>query len=60
MFFGRSTTARTVCRSQVDGPPGSRGQPAWGFAVLLNPLLLEFRFRFGIVWGLFLGLVGPL
>jgi hypothetical protein len=25
--------------------------------VLLSSLLLEFRFRFGIVWGLFLGLV---
>jgi hypothetical protein len=44
----------------ADGPPGGRGQFAWGFAVLLSPLLLEFRFRFGIIWGLFLGLVGPL
>jgi hypothetical protein len=28
--------------------------------VLLSPLLLEFRFFFGIVWGLFLWLVAPL
>jgi hypothetical protein len=29
-------------------------------AELLSPLLFEFRFRFGIVWGLLLGLVRPL
>jgi hypothetical protein len=32
----------------------------WYFTELLSSLLLEFRFHIGIVWGLFLGLVGPL
>jgi hypothetical protein len=53
-------SSRTVRRTHAHGSPGGRGQSAWGFAVLLSPLLLEFRFRFGIVWGLFLRLVGPL
>jgi hypothetical protein len=53
-------SSRTVHRTHADGPPGGRGQSAWVFAVLLTPLPLKFRFRFGIVWGLFLGLVGPL
>jgi hypothetical protein len=43
-----------------DSLPGVCGQSAWCSAELLSPLLLEFRFRFGIVWGLFLGLVGLL
>jgi hypothetical protein len=32
----------------------------WYFTELLSSLLLEFRCHFGIVWGLFLGLVGLL
>jgi hypothetical protein len=53
-------SSRTVRHTHADGPPGGRGQFAWGFTVLLSPLLLEFLFHFGIIWGLFLGLVGPL
>jgi hypothetical protein len=41
-----------LCLVLADGPPGA--------AELLSPLLLEFRFRFGIVSGLILGLVGRL
>jgi hypothetical protein len=44
----------------ADGPPYPRGESARGFAGQLSPLLLELCFHFGIVWGLFLGLVGPL
>jgi hypothetical protein len=61
VIFGRSTaTSRTVRRGLADSPPGARGQSAWYCAGLLSPLLLDSCFRFGIVWGLFQGLVGPL
>jgi hypothetical protein len=51
---------RTVRRYLADGPPWARGQSAWYCTGLLSPLLLDSCLRFGIVWGLFLGLVGPL
>jgi hypothetical protein len=51
---------RTVRPGLADGSPDACGQSAWSSAELLSPLLFEFRFRFGIVWGLLLGLVGPL
>jgi hypothetical protein len=61
VFFGQSAaTSQTVHQGHADSPPGARGQYARHCAELLSPLLLEFRFRFGIVWGLFLGLVGLL
>jgi hypothetical protein len=37
-----------------------RGPSAWTATDQLSPLLLSSCFRFGIVWGLFLGLVRPL
>jgi hypothetical protein len=43
-----------------DYPLEGRGPSAWTFAESLSPLLLVFLFRFEIVWGLFLGLVGLL
>jgi hypothetical protein len=51
---------RTVRPEVADGPPRGRGRSAWCATGQLSPLLLESCFRFGIVWGLFLGLVGPL
>jgi hypothetical protein len=51
---------RTVRSGLADVPPGACGRFAWFSAELLSPLLFEFRFRFGIVWVLLLGLVGPL
>jgi hypothetical protein len=51
---------RTVRPGLADGPPGACGQFAWSSVELLSPLLFEFRFLFGIVWGLLLGLVGLL
>jgi hypothetical protein len=58
---GRSARClRTVRAGLADGPPGARGQSAWSSAELLSSLLFEFRFHFGIVWGLLPGLVGPL
>jgi hypothetical protein len=51
---------RTVRLGLADGPPGACGRSAWCYAEMLSSLLLQFRFCFGIVWGLFLGLVGPL
>jgi hypothetical protein len=50
----------TICQPIADCPLGHCGPSAWAFTELLSPLLLEFRFRFGIVWGLFLGWVGLL
>jgi hypothetical protein len=44
----------------TDCPLEGRGQSVWYCAGLLSPFLLELCFRFGIVWGLSLGLVGPL
>jgi hypothetical protein len=45
----------------VRGPSAQAREPsAWHYAGLLSPLLLELCFRFGIVWGLFLWLVGLL
>jgi hypothetical protein len=59
-FFGLSARGPwTVRPVSADRPPQPRGPSAWCCVELLSPLLLEFRFRFGIVWGLFLGLVGP-
>jgi hypothetical protein len=56
--FAQATwTVRPVL---ADGPPSACGRSAWCSAELLSPLLLEFLFLFGIVWGLLLGLVGPL
>jgi hypothetical protein len=51
--------SRTVRLVSTDGPPGACGQSAWSSAELLSPLLFGFRFRFRIVWGLLLRLVGP-
>jgi hypothetical protein len=51
---------RTIHSRVVDRSPQSRGPSTWAFTELLSPLLLWFRFRFGIVWGLFLGLLGLL
>jgi hypothetical protein len=60
-FFGSSAaSSRTVRLLHTDCPPGHHGLSTPGCAELLSPLLLEFRFRFGIIWGLFLGLVGLL
>jgi hypothetical protein len=60
-IFGPSVRdLRTVCPYQVDRPPGHRGLSARCLAELLSSLLLVFHFCFGIVWGLFLGLVAPL
>jgi hypothetical protein len=66
--FGQSAAALQKVRlGLADGPPrpcrrsaGACGRSVWCYAELLSSLLLEFHFRFGIVWGLFLGLVGPL
>jgi hypothetical protein len=61
VIFGRSAAAtRTVHLGLVNGPPGACGRSAWSRAELLSPLLFEFRFRFGIVWGFLLWLLGPL
>jgi hypothetical protein len=61
VVFGQSAPApRIVLLGLADGPPGAWGRSAWCCAELLSSLLLEFHFRFGIVWGLFLGLEGPL
>jgi hypothetical protein len=61
VIFGRSAAPpQTVRLGLANSPPGACGQSAWCSAELLSPLLLEFCFRFEIVWGLFLGLVGPL
>jgi hypothetical protein len=51
---------RTVHPGLADGPSDACGQSAWSSAELLSLLLFEFLFRFRIVWGLLLGLVGPL
>jgi hypothetical protein len=51
---------RTARPCLADRPPGQRGLSAWCLVELLSSLLLVFRFCFGIVWGLFLGLVCPL
>jgi hypothetical protein len=51
---------RTVRLLLADLPPRHRRLSATGCAELLSPLVLEFHFRFGIVWALFLGLVGLL
>jgi hypothetical protein len=51
---------RTVHPYHANRPPGHRGLSAWCLAELLSPSLLVFRFHFWIVWGLLLGLVGPL
>jgi hypothetical protein len=64
-WFGRCfqtvrRSPRTVRPGHADSPPSACGRSAWCCVELLSPLLLEFRFRFGIVWGLFLGLVGLL
>jgi hypothetical protein len=59
--FGPSVPdPQTVRPYHANRPPGHRGLSAWCLAELLSSLLLVFRFHFGIVWGLFIGLVGPL
>jgi hypothetical protein len=50
--------SRTVRPVLADRLPLPRGPSARAFAGQLSPLLLESCFCFGIVWGLFLGLVG--
>jgi hypothetical protein len=60
-FNGASARGpRTVRPVLADYPPLPRGPSARAFAEQLSPLLLQSCFRFGIVWSLFLGLVGPL
>jgi hypothetical protein len=51
---------RTVRRMLADSLPPPCGRSAQAIADCLSPLLIEFCFRFGIVWGLLLGLVCPL
>jgi hypothetical protein len=59
--FGLSARGlRTVRLASADRPPQPCGLSAWAFTESLSPLLLVFRFHFEIIWGLFLGLVGPL
>jgi hypothetical protein len=60
-FFFRLSfrDSRIVRLYHADCPPGHRGPSAWCLIELLRPLLLDSCFRFGIIWGLFLGLVGP-
>jgi hypothetical protein len=60
VFIFRLCDPRTVRPYHADHPPGHHGLSAWCLTELLSSLLLVFRFCFGIVWGLFLGLVGPL
>jgi hypothetical protein len=57
-LYARGT--RTVRLVFADRPPQPCGMSGRCLAVLLRPLLLEFHFHFGIVWGLFLGLAGLL
>jgi hypothetical protein len=52
--------SRTVHTVIADCPPQGRGLSARAPAGQLSHLLLASCFRFGIIWGLFLGLVGPL
>jgi hypothetical protein len=60
-IFGPSAEVEQTVRQPIaDYPPGHCGLSAWDFADCLSPLLLEFHFRFEIVSGLLLGLVGPL
>jgi hypothetical protein len=60
-FFGPSIRDPwTVRPYHTNRPSGHCGLSAWCLAELRSPLLFEFRFHFGIVLGLFLGLVGPL
>jgi hypothetical protein len=60
-FFEMSARgSRTVRSVLADRPPRPRGPSTWAFAELLSLFLLLFLFRFKIVWGLFLVLVGPL
>jgi hypothetical protein len=60
-IFGPSTCdPRTVRPYHADRSAGHCGLSAWCLVELLSSFLLVFRFFFGIVWGLFLGLVGPL
>jgi hypothetical protein len=51
--------AWTVRAVAADRPPHGREPSAGTAAEQLSPLLLGVCFRFGIVWGLFLGLVRP-
>jgi proline racemase len=50
---------QTVRPVSADRPPQGHGPSARAFVGQLSPLLLESCFHFGIIWGLFLGLVGP-
>jgi hypothetical protein len=61
VIFGRSAAApRTVRLGHANGSPGACGRSAWSYAEFLSPLLLKSHFRFAIVCGLLLGLVGLL
>jgi hypothetical protein len=51
---------RTVRVVVANSPPQGRGPSALTAAEQLSILLLGSYFRFGIIWGLFLGLVRPL
>jgi hypothetical protein len=51
---------QTVRLGLADGPPHPYRQSARCLAELLSLLLLGLLFHLGIIWGLFLGLVGPL
>jgi hypothetical protein len=60
---GREPSAwclRTVRLVSADRPPQPCGLSAWTQQICVSLLLLEIHFHFGIVWGLFLGLVGLL
>jgi hypothetical protein len=60
-IFGPSIRdPRTVHLYHANCPPSHHGLSASCLAELLSSLLLEFRFRFRIVWGSLLGLVSPL
>jgi hypothetical protein len=59
--FGRfAPYPQTVCALLADNTPGHCGQSSWCFPDCLSPLLFELFFGVGLVWDLFLGLVGPL
>jgi hypothetical protein len=60
IFVRFATCSRTVRLVPADSLPPPCGRSAQAIADCLSPLLIEFCFRFGIVWGLLLGLVCPL
>jgi hypothetical protein len=58
-FWTVYRSPRTVHPGHAESQPCACRRSAWCCTELLSPLLLQFCFRFGTVWGLFLGLVGP-